>query len=158
MNNKLLLNQAGVKINIPKDYLVKSATIGTVETAGTPVEGYVVGDKYLDFVINTKDNSGTDEHLYLLVTDLIDIYTADESTITLSGNQFSVKNGGITLTKLSQSVQTSLGYADAWNSSPAKNITTANINAWNNKSDLTISDVDSEIGDWLDAITTALTS
>ena len=150
--------QVGSKINIPKDYLVKSASVCTVETDDDPVTGYVVGDKYLDFVINSKDNSGTDEHLYLLVTDLIDTYTADESTLTLSNNQFSVKNGGITLTKLSSSVQTSLGYADAWNSSPAKTITSANISSWNNKSDLTINDVDSEIEAWIDALTTALTN
>lgn len=150
--------QTGSKINIPKDYLVKSASVETVTTADTPVQGYEVGDTYLDFVINTKDNTGSDEHLYLLVTDLIDTYTADESTLTLSNNQFSVKNGGITLTKLSSSVQTSLGYADDWNSSPAKGITSANINSWNNKSNVTISDIDAEIEDYLDALTTALSS
>ena len=53
-------------------------------------------------------------------------------------------------------MQTSLGYADAYNSSVAKGITQANINTWNSKSDLTISDVDSEIDAYLDAITDAL--
>lgn len=148
--------QVGDTINIPKDYLVKSASVKTVSTANNPVSGYAVGDKYLDFVINTKDSTGTDEHLYVLVSDLIDTYTADESTLTLSSNTFSVKNGGITKNKLASAVQTSLGYADAWNSSAAKGITSANITTWNNKSDLTISDVDSEIEAYLTAITTAL--
>lgn len=65
-------SQVGVKINIPKDFLVKSATVKTVTTVNNPVSGYVVGDKYLDFVVNSKDNSATDEHLYVLVSDLVD--------------------------------------------------------------------------------------
>ena len=138
-------SQVGTKINIPKDYLVKSATMGTVTTANSPVQGYKVGDKYLDFVVNAKDNSGTDEHIYINVKDLVDTYTADNSTLQLSSNQFSVKTGGITKNHLATAVQTSLGYADAYNSSVAKGITQANINTWNSKSDLTISDVDSEI-------------
>ena len=154
------ITQSGVKvgasINIPKDFLVKSASVQTVSTANTPVNGYVVGDKYLDFVINAKDSSESNEHIYLLVSDLVDVYEADESTITLSGNTFSVKNGGVTLTQLATSVQTSLGYADAWNSSPAKTITTSNINSWNAKSNLTLSDVDSEIEAYLTAITNEL--
>lgn len=65
-------SQVGVKINIPKDFLVKSATVKTVTTVNNPVSGYVIGDKYLDFVVNSKDNSATDEHLYVLVSDLVD--------------------------------------------------------------------------------------
>ena len=149
--------QVGDTINIPKDYLVKSASMGTVSTANSPVTGYTIGDKYLDFVINTKDNTGTDEHLYILVSDLIDDYSADNSTIEKSNaNVFSVKNGGITLAKLASGVQTSLGYADSWNSSAAKGITSANINTWNAKSDLTTANVDSEIEAYLTAITEAL--
>ena len=149
--------KVGASINIPKDYLVKSATVGTVSTANSPVTGYKVGDKYLDFVINTKDSSGTDEHLYVLVSDLIDTYTAG-SGLTLNGNQFSIASGAISKSMLASGVQTSLGYADNWNSSAAKGITIANISSWNNKSDLTINDVDDEIEDYLDAITTALTN
>lgn len=148
--------KVGTSINIPKDYLVKSASVGTVSTANSPVSGYTVGDKYLDFVINTKDSSGTDEHLYVLVSDLIDTYTADESTLTVSSNSFSVKDGGVTKTKLASAVQTSLGYADDWNSSAAKNITSSNISTWNAKSDLTTANVDSEIEAYLTAITNAL--
>lgn len=148
--------QVGSKINIPKDYLVKSATVETCATANSPVSGYKVGDKYLDFIINTKDNSNTNEHLYILVNDLVDSYTADNSTLQLSNNQFSVKDGGIVKAKLASAVQTSLGYADAYNSSVAKNITQANVNSWNAKSDLSTTDIDSEIEAYLDAITTAL--
>ena len=68
------------KIDIPKDFLVKSAAIRTVETADVPYSGAVVGDKYIDFVVNTKDASATDEHIYLPVNELVDAYTANNQT------------------------------------------------------------------------------
>lgn len=148
--------QVGSKINVPKDFLVKDASIETVDTADSPVTGYEVGDVYIDFIINTVDNDETPQHLYLLVSDLVDAYQADESTITLANNTFSIKTGGVTLNHLATGVQTSLGYADNWNNSPAKNITSANITSWNEKSDLTEEDVEDTVEAYLDAITTAL--
>lgn len=146
--------QVGAKINIPKDFLVKSGEVKTAAAAdlSTLGQGYTSGDKYIDFVINTKDGSGTDEHMYINVKDLVEdtTYTADESTITLSNDQFSVKAGGIGTTQLSSGVNTSLGYADDWNSSAAKGIASTDITAWNAKP--TMSEVDSEINDVLDAI------
>jgi len=131
------------KINIPKDFLVKSASVQTVTTANQPVSGYRVNDKYLDFVINTKDGSGTDDHVYVNVKDLIDTYTAG-SGLTLSSNEFSIGNGAISKTMLAGAVQNSLGYADNWNSSVAKTITQDDINNWN--------DPDTEIAAYLNAI------
>ena len=148
--------QVGSKINVPKDFLVKSASVETVATADSPVSGYEIGDKYIDFVINTVDNDETAQHLYLLVTDLVDVYEADESTITLANNTFSIKTGGVTLNHLATSVQTSLGYADDWNNSPAKNITSTNITTWNAKSDLTEEDVEDIVEAYFDAVTIAL--
>ena len=72
--------QVGATINIPKDYLVKSATVETCEEADVPVAGYEVGDKYIDFVINTVEGSGNESHVYLLVKDLVDVYTGDVNT------------------------------------------------------------------------------
>ena len=87
-----VIKQGGIalspKINIPKDYLVKSASIGTCSTADSPVAGYVVGDKYLDFVINTKDSSETDEHLYILISDLIT--TSDDNKEDKSNKSSSI--------------------------------------------------------------------
>ena len=57
----------GDKINIPKNLVVESGSVKTVESENTPVEGYVVGDKYIDLVIANSD----DEHIYILVSDLI---------------------------------------------------------------------------------------
>lgn len=87
------LEKDGVKvgdyINIPKDFLVKSASCKTCTQKDSPVEGYEVGDKYLDFVINVKSGTATDEHLYVLVKDLVDTYTAGNG-LTLDGSEFSV--------------------------------------------------------------------
>lgn len=81
----------GAKINIPKDFLVKSATIETVETPGSPYDGAKAGDKYIDFVVNTVDASETAQHIYLPVNDLVDVYTG--------GNGISIDaNNEITLT------------------------------------------------------------
>jgi hypothetical protein len=76
-------------IDIPKDFLVKSATLETVATADVPYSGAVPGDKYIDFVINAKDASETAEHIYLPVNDLVDVYTAGNG-LTESNNEFSV--------------------------------------------------------------------
>ena len=76
-------------IDIPKDFLVKSATLETVTTADTPYQGAQVGDKYIDFVINAKDASETAEHIYLPVNDLVDVYTAGNG-LALSNGEFTV--------------------------------------------------------------------
>jgi hypothetical protein len=76
-------------IDIPKDFLVKSATLETVATADVPYSGAVPGDKYIDFVINAKDSSETAEHIYLPVNDLVDVYTAGNG-LSLTGGEFTV--------------------------------------------------------------------
>lgn len=86
-------------IDIPKDFLVKSGAVHTVggsatgdKTASQLGTGYSTGDKYIDFVINTKGNDGTDEHIYINVKDLVD------STVTISRNLTSgTKIGTITI-------------------------------------------------------------
>ena len=107
-------SQVGVKINIPKDFLVKSASLKTATSSdlSTLGSGFSVGDKYIDWVINSKDATGTAgaEHLYLNVGDLVDAYSADESSLTKSNsNVFSVKNGGISTAKLDSTLQTAIG-------------------------------------------------
>lgn len=89
-------SQVGSKINIPKDFLIKSASLKTVSTANNPVNGYKVGDKYIDFVINSTDNSETDNHIYINVKDLVDVYKADERTLHLDDtNTFHVNAIGL---------------------------------------------------------------
>lgn len=88
------------KINIPKDFLVKSGEVKTVTAADKAAGGifennsdFLEGDKYIDFVVNVKDEpSGgttTDEHIYINVKDLVDVYTAGEGIdiSTVSGQE-----------------------------------------------------------------------
>lgn len=89
------------KINIPKDFLVKSATVETVATNDSPYTGAVAGDKYLDFVINSKDNDATASHVYLPVNDLVDVYTGGNGVTVSNSNVISLDidaNGGLELT------------------------------------------------------------
>lgn len=80
----------GSTINIPKDYLVKSATLETVAIADTPVKGYIVGDKYIDFVVNTVQDDSNITHIYLLVSDLIDTYKSGQGIVISDNNIVSI--------------------------------------------------------------------
>ena len=83
---------SGAVIDIPKDYLVKSASCKTCTEADSPITGLKVGDKYLDFVINTKDSTATTgDHVYVNVADLVDTYTPGDN-ITISDNKISLKS------------------------------------------------------------------
>lgn len=104
--------QVGEKINIPKDYLVKGASVETVTTADSPYSGAEVGDKYIDFVINVKAGSTeADEHLYLPVDDLMAAIsggTNTETTVVVdSHNQITVTINTIAASKINYSNTTS---------------------------------------------------
>lgn len=75
----------GAAINIPKDMVVSSGTVETCSEADVPVQGYVVGDKYIDLILANASSS----HIYIKVTDLVDEYTAG-TAISISNNQISV--------------------------------------------------------------------
>ena len=70
----------GDKINIPKDLLVKSASVKDVTDAGQPYEGAEVGDKYIDLVINSVEGDANESHVYLAVKDLGGSVTVDTAT------------------------------------------------------------------------------
>lgn len=136
---------AGSVVNIPKDYLVKSAEIKTCSTADTPVQGYVVGDKYIDFVVNTVDNDGTASHIYLLVSELVDAYTAGNGINITNQNVVSVKlgtanglsldNNGLSLSTATTSAAGAMSAADkttlnkAYTTDNLVEITTAEVDA-----------------------------
>lgn len=69
------------KIDIPKDFLVKSGSV-VVDPAGQPAGTYIA------LVINVKEGSATDETIYINVADLVEAYTAkqnaDEVQIVIS--------------------------------------------------------------------------
>ena len=78
--------QAGVKINIPKDLVIESGEVKTVTVADEPYEGAEVGDKYIDLVLNDAN----EDHIYIPVKDLVDIYTAGNG-IDINNNAVSIK-------------------------------------------------------------------
>lgn len=90
--------KVGEYINIPKDFLVKSASMGICETAGVPetTPALAVGDPYLDFVINAKDSSETASHIYINVKALVDTYTAGNG-LDLNNGAFSVDTTDTTI-------------------------------------------------------------
>lgn len=128
-------------IDIPKDFLVKSGELKTCTTADDPVEGYVVGDKYIDFVINSKDSSSTASHMYILVSDLVEdtTYSADNTTLELNNTTFKIKNSGVDTTQIKDGAVTSDKIASAVKSS------------W-----LSSSDVQSEISAFASALAEAI--
>lgn len=81
------------EIDIPKDYLVKSANIYSVTTANSPYTGAAVGDKYIDFVVNTVGDDGNESHIYLSVQDLVDEYTQGNGIEISNTNVISIKLG-----------------------------------------------------------------
>lgn len=112
----------GDKINIAKDFLVKSASIKTVTKADDPYTDAAVNDKYIDFVINTKVGTDTEEHLYLPVNELVDVYTSGSAAgdmiviaVDSSTNKITatITDGTVTKAKLATAVQDSLDLADS---------------------------------------------
>lgn len=131
----------GAAINIPKDMVVSSGTVETCTVADVPVEGYVVGDKYIDLVLANASSS----HIYVKVSDLVDTYTAG-TAISISNNQISVdvealKSTFAEVTDLAdyQPLITSTAKVDADliddSTSTNKFVTAADKTAWNAKQD-----------------------
>lgn len=114
--------QIGTKINIPKDYLVNEANLKEVTETDVPYSGAIIGDLYIDFIVNTKNDDSSDSHIYLPVNQLVDVYTGgngidinSSNTISVvidsnSANGLSVSNTGI---KLSLATETSAGAMSA---------------------------------------------
>lgn len=101
-------------IDIPKDLVVTSGTVETVETAGVPYAGAVVGDKYIDLAIANQT-----EHIYIPAKDLVDIYTAQQNAtqvqLVIDGNNVisaSIVDGSIDTAELKNSAVTTSKIAD----------------------------------------------
>ena len=114
--------QSGVKIDIPKDYLVKQAQIKESAGEGDP-SGIPEGNKYIDFVVNTKDTDGEEQHIYLNVNELVDAYIAGNGIEIQQGNNtisakvvnengLSVSQEGIKLQLATQSLQGAMSNTD----------------------------------------------
>ena len=98
------------RIDLAKELVVTSGTVGEVTEAGKPYDGAVVGDKYIELVIANQDAP-----IYIPAKDLVDIYTAKDGAtevqVAISNtNEISATlvNGGVTEAKLATDVQTKL--------------------------------------------------
>ena len=84
--------EVGTAINIPKDYLVKSAEVKV--STGSDASGFPAGTTYIDFVVNTYDTtsgSGTESHIYLNVETLVKTHTAGNGISISDTNVISAK-------------------------------------------------------------------
>ena len=151
--------QVGVKLNLAKDEFLKEASTKTVGATPSEAEsnaGLNAGDKYISLIVNTADNDKESE-LILPANDFINIYNADETTITISNGIFSIKAGGVTSTELAADSVTTVKIVD-------ENVTTAKIDSkavtlakvadevpakW-------VADADTEIESYLDDVTAAI--
>ena len=104
-------SQVGVKINIPKDQFVQSASVATVGSTPTSAEtsaGLSAGDKYIKLVVNTTNSESGATILRIPIADLGgQTYTADNSTLQMTNNQFSIKNGGVGSDQIASAVKSS---------------------------------------------------
>ena len=85
------------KIDILKDFLLKKVELklATSNITENSVVKVPAGHQYFDFTFNTKDSDSNDNltHLYLDVNALVDVYRADEQTLTLNNQkEFSIKD------------------------------------------------------------------
>lgn len=130
-----------VDVNVPRDYLVKEAEVKTVTTADDPYTGAVVGDKYIDFTVNTKDSLGTATHLYIPVDDLMSAIsgsTGAEITVAISSdNQISATVNKIAATKII--------YREADNTDPEHPVTEQTVKQKIDVIDATIAAMDANL-------------
>lgn len=77
--------QVGVKINIPLDQVLQSATIKVVTEDDQPYTGAKIGDKYIEFIFQNSENKE-----YLPVQELVDIYKAGTGITVGEDNTISI--------------------------------------------------------------------
>lgn len=99
--------KVGASINIPKDFLVKRAS---VKRGSECVPAQEPADHlFIDFVINTKEDTGTDEHIFIDVHDLVDVYTAGDG-IVIENNVISVDAAEIpTIEEVEEAIEEAVG-------------------------------------------------
>lgn len=79
--------QVGATINIPKDFLVKSGSVRAATAEDVALDSTLsVGDKLLDFVVNTIEGDGTASHIIIPVSDLVDVYTGSNGVAVDGSN------------------------------------------------------------------------
>ncbi len=93
-------SQVGDTINIPRDTSLYAGSIVEVTTTGKPYTGAVIGDKYIDLILNDINKT----HIYIPATKLMDIYSGDKYINV----EYSTKSISLDYSTLKQSLQTDL--------------------------------------------------
>lgn len=83
-----------IKVPVPKTAEMRSGSVKTCVADNIPVDGYKIGDEYLDIIIDTDDKPNTEDerHVYILVSELKDTeaekinYTKSTASIIESTN------------------------------------------------------------------------
>lgn len=76
-------------VNIPKDFLVKSADLKTATEDIKDSEDNILvakGHKYIDFVVNSVDGTAQESHIYLDVETLFSDYEGDGKGVTIDNH------------------------------------------------------------------------
>lgn len=77
-------------INLAKDMMLQDVDLLTCAEADKPLAGYVVGDKYFDFMVYTAAEAAEGEtgvkHLYVKVSELVDAYTSGNAAINITAD------------------------------------------------------------------------
>ena len=66
--------RTGSTINIPKDKAIYSGSVEVVTAKGYPFSGALVGDKYIDILLNDTEKT----HIYIPAQKLVDAYSGDK--------------------------------------------------------------------------------
>ena len=82
-------SDVGDSINIPKDKVLQSAVMRTVETADEPYDGAKVGDKYIDMAFNDENQS----HIYIPMGDIGKDVSTEIKIDTQNANGLSCVDG-----------------------------------------------------------------
>ena len=78
----------GDEITIPKDLVISSGSLEIVAETDVPYVGAVIGEPYLDIVLNNADS----DHIYIPVKGLVDTYNAGDGLQLVDGT-FSINLG-----------------------------------------------------------------
>ena len=85
----------GDTVNVPKDKVLQSAVLKTVEADGVPYDNAKVGDKYIDMVFNDE----TQSHIYVPLGDIGGDVSAEIKIDSANANGLSYVDGtGLSLT------------------------------------------------------------
>lgn len=135
------------KINIEKDRMLRSISVETVGATPTAEEseyGMVTGDQYILMIVDTT-SSDNPTRIILPISDVFDLQSADETTLTLSNGVFSIKTAGVGTVQLSDGAVTTVKIADS-NVTYAKLAASA-ISTLEDTMDSKISDFASQLAD-----------